>query len=163
MAAIARFAVLFCTARRVTAAGGRGSRRRVRLLRRLIRSHVRLAALVCAAALALRLLVPAGYMVSGEGGRIAVTLCPGTAPVPAATMTAMHHAMPGHDAPKQDHADAPCAFAGLAVPTLGAVDPVMLAVALAIVAALALRPARAWRRRDAPHLRPPLRGPPLPG
>jgi hypothetical protein len=136
-------------------------------LRRLIRSHVRLAALVCAAALALRLLVPASYMVSGEGGRIAVTLCPGTAPVPAATTTAMgamHHAMPEHDAPKQDHADAPCAFAGLAVPTLGAVDPLVLAVALAIVAALALlRPARGWLRREAPYLRPPLRGPPLPG
>lgn len=145
----------------MTAVEGAASHDDVDALRRLIRRHRTLAALVCAAALALRLLVPAGYMVSGESGRIAVTLCPGMAPVGAMPM--MHHAMPGPDHQRSDmqgHANAPCAFAGLAVPTLGAVDPVLLAMVLAIVAALALLPVVPRRAGRVPHLRPPLRGPP---
>ncbi|MBB6505542.1 hypothetical protein F4693_002534 [Sphingomonas endophytica] len=128
-----------------------------------------LALLLCAGALLLKLLVPAGYMIVADHGRLALAVCPGvvpqSAPMASAAMgdTMVHAAMPGHDETK-DHgkSEIPCAFAGLSAPATGAIDAVLLAVALAVVAALALRAVAATPPTAAPYLRPPLRGPPLP-
>lgn len=134
--------------------------------RRLILAHGPLAALLCVAALALRMLVPAGYMIASDHGRIAITLCPGATP-PAATMMAMpgmDHAMPGHGPSKEhDKAETPCAFTALSAQALGGADPLLLVVALAFVAAMALRAAPRATVPAAPHLRPFSRGPPQPG
>ncbi|HEX8483902.1 hypothetical protein [Sphingomonas sp.] len=138
-------------------------------LRALFRLHPALAALLVAAALAMKMLVPNGYMpVNGAGG-ITLQLCPGAAvnaPAPA-PMAMAHHAMA---APADDHsermpaskAELPCAFAGLAAPVLAAVDAVLLAVALAFVAAVAIRGTHRPAPRPTSRLRPPLRAPPLP-
>lgn len=130
-------------------------------LRRLLR-HPALAALVVAAALALRLLVPAGYMPVIDGGHVILAPCPGTAPTPsqarAHTPGGMGHA--GHETPP--HApETSCAFADLALPAIGGADPVQLAalIAFLVATALALRalPPRAPVRR----LHPPAQGPPI--
>lgn len=121
-------------------------------LRRLIRARSRWFAWLAVLALAVRLLVPTGYMPAVSHGHVAIVACPGVA------------AMPGHDR----HGDAPhagfeqpCAFAALAAPVTAAVDAVLLVVALAIVAARALRPiAQPWRDAGL-RWRPPLRGPPV--
>lgn len=118
----------------------------------------------------LKLLVPTGYMIASDHGRLSITICSGMATQPAAmAMPGMDHAMAmAHGAmPDPDkstgHAkpEMPCAFAGLSAHILGAVDIVMLVTALAAVAIMALRSVPGVAPRAAPHLRPPLRGPPL--
>lgn len=125
----------------------------------------------------LKLLVPTGYMIGNDHGVPAIVICPGTGPTAAAApMSGMaggmsmhgvsgqlHEAMPDHGQPR-DHGktEMPCAYAGLSAQLLGAVDPVMLAIALAIVAALARTAVPLSAPKPAPHLRPPLRGPPVP-
>jgi len=83
--------------------------------------------LVCA--LAMRMLVPSGFMIApGAHGAILV-LCPGQGATPAAVPH--HMAMPGHDVTKHggDHqgktADHPCAFAsaGAAADLVSMVHP----------------------------------------
>lgn len=128
-----------------------------------------LAVLICAAAMLLKLLVPTGYMIASDHERIALTLCSGMVAQPEAMV------MPGMDQPmamaqgtmrdkgkSTDHgkSEMPCAFAGLTAQVLGAVDVVLLAVALAVVAIMALRSTPRVAPRAAPYLRPPLRGPP---
>ena len=120
------------------------------------------AVLVCAATLLLKLLVPAGYMIGSEHGRITIELCSGVAPrAVTITMPGMHGDMPDHGK-SQDHgkAETPCAFAGLSTASLGAIDPIQLVILIAFVMAVGLSPAvlPAVIRRG--YLRPPLRGPP---
>ena len=121
-----------------------------------------LAVLICAATLLLKLLVPAGYMIDNDRGRLAITVCSGT--VPAAMAMAMpgaHGGMPDHGTSK-DHgkAEMPCAFSGLSAAALGAIDPIQLAALVAFVMAIGLvgLPLPALSRPA--NLRPPLRGPP---
>jgi len=120
--------------------------------------------LICGAALLLKLLVPTGYMVVPEHGRLTIAVCSGIGPqTMEIAMPGMDHATPD-GAPSKDHgkAEMPCAFAGLSAQVLGAVDVALLVIALAIVAAMALRPVARHLPPPAPYLRPPLRGPPLP-
>lgn len=118
--------------------------------------------LVCAATLLLKLLVPAGYMIGSEHGRITIELCSGVAPQSMTmAMPGMLGDMPDHGK-SQDHgkAEMPCAFAGLSAASLGAIDPIQLIILIAFVMAIGLSPTvlPAIIRRS--HLRPPLRGPP---
>ena len=132
-------------------------------IRRLLAQRY-FAMLVCAAALLLKLLVPAGYMIGSEHNQITITLCSGVAPQAMTTaMPGMHGAMSDHGTPK-DHgkAEMPCAFAGLSTASLGAINPILLVTLIAFVMAVGLSPAvlPAITRRS--NLRPPLRGPPAP-
>ena len=102
-----------------------------------------------ALALAMKLIVPAGFMPTISDGRFIVTVCTGTGP--------MSMAMPGLDHGKSE---APCAFAGLAAPSLAAADAVLLAAAIVFVVALGVQPIGPRKTPDVPHLRPYLRGPP---
>ncbi|ONF95349.1 hypothetical protein [Sphingomonas jeddahensis] len=128
-----------------------------------------LAAAILLAALLLRMFVPAGFMPMVENGRLTLVVCTGYGPAPMPAASEQAHAMPGmqhhqpaqHD-PAQHQAQNPCAFADLALPAIGGADPVQLAAALLFIVTLAL-----FGRSTAPpaatrHLRPPLRGPPLP-
>lgn len=124
-----------------------------------------LAVLLCAAALLLRLIVPTGYMIGQVQGHAAIVLCPGAGPLPARHdgMAMAHHASPGHPAGHSDGApthDMPCAFAGLSAPGLAAADPVQLAGLVVFVMAVGIARIVLPPLRAAPHLRPPLRGPP---
>lgn len=176
--------------RRMTRARGGSRRRHVGAARRLIHGHVRLASLLVALALCVKLLVPTGFMPVMTAGAITILSCPDAGPVPSvapkATMAGMamsgaghgnegDHSVgadrasahpgghgSGHDERSGESAQAgmPCAFAGLAAPSLAAVDPVVLAIAVAGMLATVFRlPARGPARAPA-HLRPPLRGPP---
>ncbi|WP_428968505.1 hypothetical protein ACQR50_12065 [Sphingomonas sp. Xoc002] len=131
-----------------------------------------LAVLICTAALLLKLLIPAGYMIGQVDGRAAIILCPGRAPAPvpmahdgamAMAHAAMSHARSEHGSGHsgQDHGrDMPCAFAGLTAPGLAATDPIQLALLIAFVMAIGLAMPVLPRPVAAPYLRPPLRGPP---
>jgi hypothetical protein len=138
----------------------------VNACRRLVLTRGRLVLLLCVVALAVRFLVPAGYMLTGESGRIAVTLCPETIAAPTMAMPGddhgdgERHAAKKQGATKHGRAEMPCPFASLAAPAFGAADPLVPAVAPAVVAALALAAFTVRPVRLAVRLRPPLRAPP---
>ncbi|WP_312490321.1 hypothetical protein [Sphingomonas sp.] len=135
-----------------------------------------LAALLCLAALLLKLVVPSGYMIGEARGRWAIMLCPGTITAPQSTpldpvsamptMPGMSHAA-ATDHGRSDHpddrhqrAEMPCAFAGLSAAALAATDPIQLVALLAFVLATGFVAVAATVRSAPPYLRPPLRGPP---
>jgi hypothetical protein len=131
-------------------------------LRAFIRRYAQLALLLVVLALAVKALVPAGYMISSSGERfLMVTICADA----SGASKQMRIAIPDEDGPGGDHSEAadksqPCAFAGLGHAALGGADPSLLAAALAFILLVGLAPLRAPPARDIPFLRPPLRGPP---
>ncbi len=137
-------------------------------VRRLVQTHHVLAGTLLALALVLRVIIPTGFMPMVDNGRFVITVCSGTGPMVMAAPPAMSHAMPhamaAHDEPKPETehrgADQPCAFAGLSMASLAAVDTVLLAIALLFMLALGLRGAAPIATAAAAYLRPPLRGPP---
>ena len=121
-----------------------------------------LALLICAAALLLKLLVPTGYMIDSNHGRLAITICSGVAPATATMeMPGMHGDMPDHGKSK-DHgkAEMPCAFSGLSAAMTGAIDPIQLTALIAFVLALGFVATILPAPSRQAFLRPPLRGPP---
>jgi len=130
--------------------------------RALSRRNGQLALVLLVLALAVKALVPAGFMISATGDRfMSVTICADASGAPRQ----MQIAIPGKDDGGSGHSKAadkgqPCAFSGLGHAALGGADPVLLASALAFILLMgfALRPAVPLR--DIHFLRPPLRGPP---
>ncbi|MDD1450437.1 hypothetical protein NHF48_004585 [Sphingomonas sp. H160509] len=118
----------------------------------------------------MKILVPAGFMPVVSGGRVTIEICGGIAPAQTvmAPMTAMAMTMtmtmPGmaHHSGKSDHQERemPCAFSGLTAPSLAAVDPVLLAIAIAFIVGLVRHVRTAVPIAAQAYLRPPLRGPP---
>lgn len=110
------------------------------------------------AAFALRLAVPAGFMLAPDSANhLVVTLCSGTGP-----QTALMDLKTGEISPnkpagdhhQKDKADPPCAFAGIAVAALTPAE-VQIAAPLRLSAAALATPAQ-----ERPALAP--TGPPLP-
>ncbi|MFN4020159.1 MAG: DUF2946 family protein [Erythrobacter sp.] len=132
-------------------------------LRALICDHVRLTLVLLALALAVKAVVPTGFMLSAGGDRfLAVTICSDASSTPKQ----MQIAIPGKQDTGGDHSDAAakatqCAFSGLGHSALGGADPLWLAGALSFILLIGLAPRPALPRRDLPFLRPQLRGPPL--
>jgi hypothetical protein len=131
-------------------------------LRALTHTYARLSLVLVVLALAVKALVPAGYMISSTGERfLTVTICADASGTPKQ----MRIAIPDKNEKGGDHSEAgdksqPCAFSGLGHAALGGADPVLLAAALAFILLVGLAPLRAPPARDIPFLRPPLRGPP---
>jgi hypothetical protein len=116
-----------------------------------LRNHPRLAAAIVAAALLLRILVPAGFMPSLNAGALTVSICTGYGP------SQVQVTLPGK---AHGTVASPCAFADLSLPLIAGADPIQLDAALAFILVIALVFAVALPARRATHLRPPLRGPP---
>jgi hypothetical protein len=126
-------------------------------LRSFLRDHRSIAACLIALALAMKALVPAGYMLGTAAHVLTVEVC---ADGQGKRLT-RQIVVPGESKPA-DHAkpDGTCAWSGLSLAALGGADAVLLALALAFILLLGLvRPAPPLLSR-AVHLRPPLRGPP---
>lgn len=142
----------------VTRAAARSTTPPVTALRQFLRSHARLAAIIVAVALAVRILVPAGFMPMMESGSLTIALCNGTGPA------TMEIAIPGlkHQGGDPHRMQGRCAFSDLAVPALPGADPIQLAAAIAFLLLAAVFAVPAFDLRRARQLRPPLRGPPLP-
>jgi hypothetical protein len=124
-----------------------------------LREHRWLALWLIAAALAVKALVPAGYMLADTGGKtLTVAICDGSGPV---AMTIALPMDPDHaKAPDGAKQDGGCAFSALAHATMGGADPALLIAAIAFLLALGFAPAAPPRVRRLAFARPPLRGPP---
>jgi hypothetical protein len=128
----------------------------------LTRDHARLTLVLLALVLAVKALVPAGFMLSAGGDRlVSVTICSDAGGSPRQ----MQIALAGQQDTGGDHSDAGdkaahCAFSGLGHSAIGGADPLLLAGALAFVLLIGLAPLPALPRRELRFLRPQLRGPP---
>lgn len=124
-----------------------------------------LALAVIACAMALRMLVPLGWMPVSDGHGFRITMCTGSGPMDMAVAMpgmAMHH---GDDHTGQDHGqqpmqDHPCTFAHLALSFAEPVLPVLALPPLARAEALAARPLTLAIGRGLAAPPPPATGPP---
>ena len=131
-------------------------------LRTLLLRHRALAILLVAAALCLKALVPAGYMLEARHKVLTVTVCMDSQghSVTRDIVVPMKGSTAG-DAARHADAGKACGWSSLAMDALGGADAPLLAAALAFIFALGFAPLAAPRPRRAVWLRPPLRGPPL--
>ncbi|MFN4114240.1 MAG: DUF2946 family protein [Sphingomonadaceae bacterium] len=124
--------------------------------------NARLALLLVVLALAVKALVPTGYMISPAGDRfLTVTICADASGTPKQ----MRIAIPDKDQTSSDHSEAadksqPCAFSGLGHAALGGANTLLLAAALAFILLVGFAPHPASPARAFYYQRPPLRGPP---
>jgi hypothetical protein len=117
--------------------------------------------LLLAVALAVRVLVPAGYM-PGPGTRVlTVEVCADTQGRRLTTQIVLPHS--GGPVERQgDHAkgEGACTFSALSMAALAGADAGLLVLALAFILALGFAPHGPPLRHRPAFLRPPLRGPP---
>ena len=130
-------------------------------LRALIRSQRRLALLLLALSLAMKALLPAGFMLDAGNGAARVTLC-GQGLDRAAGELFLAHQQPAPGHPGGAHDGDACPFATLTLAAVSVAAVALAAVAQALRAAPAPAvPAGRPRSRPPSHLRPPLRAPPV--
>lgn len=131
------------------------------VLRTMAGRNRAVAALLLACALAMKALVPAGYMAMPGAEMLSVSICADASG--GGDLRQIAIPMKGEPAPASGEHGKPgtvCSFTSLAMAALGGADAPLLALALAFVLAaglIAAAPPPACARL---HLRPPLRGPP---
>lgn len=130
----------------------------MRGLRAILLRNRTLAMALAALALAMRALIPAGFM-PGKTATSSFTV------LVCADATGLHTPMTikvatKQGAPEQAKANEHCAFAGLGMVALSGADPVLLAAAIAFLVALGFGPIALRALRRAPRILPPPCGPP---
>ena len=125
-------------------------------LRAFMQHRWTLALWLVAAALFVRAVVPAGYMVDADATTISFTICSD-----ATGETVTHDiTIPSDGKADTAKADTPCSFAGAAQPALSGADAPLLAIALLFILALGFAPFVAPTMQRGHYLRPPPQGPP---
>jgi hypothetical protein len=127
----------------------------------------RLAAFALALALCMKVLLPAGFMLSssfdGSSDKVlTLTVCHSGSEAPAVANVTVPLDGKAQGKDLQGKADGHCPYSSLSMTALGGASAPLLAIALAVILALGLSPARHLPFGQIAHLRPPLRGPPLP-
>lgn len=128
-------------------------------LRAFLGTHRRIAALVVALALAMKALVPAGYMLAPQFTTLTVTIC-ADAQGKRITHDITVPKETGDDQASADKGGNACSWSSLSMASLGGAAPELLAIALAFILALGFASSPPTPTRIASWLRPPLRGPP---
>jgi hypothetical protein len=126
-------------------------------LRAFLRTHRRLAMAIFAMTLAMKALVPGGYMVEQQGKVLTVRIC---ADASGGKMTKQIVLPQTGQSGEQAKGDGACPYAALGMAALTGADTTLLAIALGFILALGLAPLYAPPPSGPLHLRPPLRGPP---
>lgn len=133
-------------------------------IRKFLQGHCRLAAIIMALALCLKIAVPTGYMVDSADHFLTLRICDGQAggaallvKVPMKGFASAHH---GADDGMAEHGNNHCPFATMGMSGLEAGDVALLLIALAFIMALGFAPIVAPDLRRIFYARPPLRGPP---
>lgn len=132
-------------------------------LRTLISDRRRLAMLLVALAIAMKAMVPAGYML-GQMPGVKVLTIEVCSDVQGGTFTqkiVVPHSGKPHGDASQDKDGTACPYSALSMASLGGADAVLLALALTFILATGFAQAPPLRLERVLHLRPPLRGPPV--
>jgi hypothetical protein len=126
-------------------------------LRAFFLRHRAMAFAMMALAMAMKALIPTGYMVSGDARTLTVRICDGYADAAQAVVVAVK----SHgDAGKTTHDQQACPFSGLSHAGLTGADQVLLGAALAFILLLGFVAPIFAGLRPISRLRPPLRAPP---
>ena len=114
-------------------------------------------------ALAMKALVPAGYMVASGTRTLSIQICADSVGQRMTKQIAVADTGANHatDTAKSDMAKQACPYGGHSAPVLGGTDPWLLAAALAFIIALGVAPVAIPRPRRAGFLLPPACGPPV--
>ena len=124
--------------------------------------HRAMAIAVIALALAMKALVPAGYMIGGDAKVLTIRVCDGYADSDAGHAIVIVAKGAAHsDAGKALHDQQACPFSALTLAHVGGADPIQLALALAFIVLLGITAPTAKTPRAPTRLRPPLRAPPV--
>jgi hypothetical protein len=132
-------------------------------IRHLLRACPCLLALICFTALAMKILVPTGYMVSQDTKTFTVQICNGagnaetTIEIPFASKAA---GQGDHD-DSGDSSGMTCSFAGFSHLFATGADPIQLVLAMLFILVAGLQLLQMPLPAVADRLRPPLRGPPV--
>ena len=126
-------------------------------LRTFLRDHRRLAGLIVALALAMKALVPAGYMLGEQAKVLTVSICADASGGATTKQIVVPHSGKQDEVGKSSTA---CPYAALGMASLPGADAALLALALTFILALGFAPVPLPRVVRGHHLRPPLRGPP---
>lgn len=127
-------------------------------LRTSLKRNHRLAILLVALALAMKALVPAGFMVEGSARSLTVLVCADSTGARSSVEISIPQS--GTKSPALAKAHETCAFSTLGFAALAATDPLQLTLALAFIFALGFLPRVAIAPRKARRVLPPPCGPP---
>jgi hypothetical protein len=111
------------------------------------------------AALCMKVLVPAGYMIGQNSRILTVQICQDGLGEAITKQIAIPMTDDAGDSTGQP-GKGDCPFSTLSMASLSGADAALLAIALAFILALGISAARQNPVRQFSHLRPPLRGPP---
>lgn len=131
-------------------------------LRTILLDHRRLALLLVAFALAMKALVPGGYMLGTQSQVITVSICADSSGGHLTRQIVVPRESGEKDTVSQHAKSGPCAFTALGMAGLAGAGPILLGLALAFILAIGLAPLPIPVLQPRAHLRPPLRGPPAP-
>lgn len=129
-------------------------------IRALLLRYRFMAFAVIALALAMKALVPTGYMVGGDARVLTIRICDDAQVTSALHAKDIAIPMKGEPAGKHAKSEGVCPYSALSFASLGGADPVQLALALRFILATGFAALILPALRRAAHLRPPLRGPP---
>lgn len=130
-------------------------------LRAFFRDHRQLAAMLVALALAMKALLPAGYMIGSQPQGITIAVCTdATGKHDTRQIVIPQTGKPAGGAEGHGKGDGACPYSALGMASISGADATLLAIVLALILALGFAPAPALRLKRASYLLPPLRGPP---
>lgn len=131
--------------------------------RLLLRTHSRLALLLVALALLVKAMVPPGYMVGRSSKTFTISICAdGSGEMQTRAITVPMTPESQHGAGDSAPSGKACGYSAMSMAALGGTEAPLLALALAFVLALGLATTPRLLLKQSSHLRPPLRGPPVP-
>jgi hypothetical protein len=130
-------------------------------LRAFIRDHRRLAIVLVALALCMKIMVPAGFMIGTAGKSLSIAICNGRGADLTTQINLPQTGQSHEKAAEQGKAADACPFAALTMAALSGGPTALLVVALAFILARGVWPAAVAQPAQPLFLRPPLRAPPL--
>lgn len=133
----------------------------MRGLRQILMQRRGLALWLVAFALAMKALVPGGFMVREQGTVLTIAICGDVAGAHLNRQIVVPPRETPQDRASQHAKGAACPYSALDMSGMPGTDPILLGLALAFILAIGLAPLVAPQLSARAHLRPPLRGPPL--
>jgi len=131
-------------------------------LRSFLHDHRRLVAVLAAMVLAMKALVPVGYMISPSSRSLTVQICADASGGSYTRQLTIPLDRNGNEnADQHGKTNGVCPYSALSMTSLAGADAPLLILALAFILARAFAPARRPHFGQIRRDRPPLRGPPL--
>ncbi len=121
----------------------------------------RMVIVVIALALAMKALVPAGYMVETRNHVLTIAICADASSGHVLSKQVVIPGKPAQGQPAQAKSGEACAFSSLAMAGLSGASPALLALALAFILLLGFAAVATPRVTVTRRIRPPLRAPPV--